>query len=61
MKQMLFWVMGLLLVMGGSALADEADGIMGEWYTKDNKALVKVFKTDTLQSMKPHYHPKQIS
>jgi uncharacterized protein (DUF2147 family) len=52
MKQMLFWVMGLLLVMGGSAWADEADGILGEWYTKDSKALVKIVKNDNVYSGK---------
>jgi len=42
----------LLLVLGGKALADEADAIMGEWYTKDSKALVQVYKKDNTYSGK---------
>ena len=52
MKRILFWLICLLLVLGGRAFADEADAIMGAWYTKDNKALVQITKTDNTYSGK---------
>ena len=52
MKRILFWLICLMLIIGGRAMADEADAIIGEWYTKDNKALVQVVKTDNIYSGK---------
>ena len=52
MKQILFCLICLLLVIGGRALADEADAIIGEWYTKENKALVQIYKIDSTYSGK---------
>lgn len=46
MKRCLFWLIFLLLVIGGRAMAEEADAIVGEWYTEENKALVQIYKAD---------------
>lgn len=46
MKRCLFWFIFLLLVIGGRAMAEEADAIVGEWYTEENKALVQIYKAD---------------
>jgi uncharacterized protein (DUF2147 family) len=46
MKRCLFWLIFLLLVIGGRAMAEEADAIVGEWYTEENKALVEIYKAD---------------
>ena len=46
MKRCLFWIIFLLLVIGGKAMAEEADAIVGEWYTEENKALVQIYKDD---------------
>jgi len=43
-RKILFCLTCLLLVVIGRALADEADAILGEWYTKDDKALVQIFR-----------------
>ena len=52
MKRTVFWLIGVLLLIGGRAMADEADAIMGEWYTKDSKALVQVYKKDDVYNGK---------
>lgn len=52
MKRIVFWLICLLLVVGGRALAEEADAIVGEWHTKDNKALVQVYKADNVYNGK---------
>ena len=52
MKRTVFWLICLLLSMGGRVMADEADAILGEWYTKDSKALVQVYKTDNIYNGK---------
>ena len=40
-----FWLaLFVSLVLTTPALAAEADAVMGEWYTKDNKALVQIYK-----------------
>ena len=44
MKRFMFWLICLLLVIGGRALAQEADAIVGEWYTEESKALVEIYK-----------------
>jgi uncharacterized protein (DUF2147 family) len=46
MKRCVFWLIFLLLVIGGRAMAEEADAIVGEWYTEENKALVEIYKAD---------------
>ena len=48
-------IIGLLfvsLVSAGPALATEADAVVGEWYTKDNKALVTIYKEDDVYNGK---------
>ena len=52
MKRILFCLICLLLVIGGRALADEADAVIGEWYTKENKALVQIYKIENTYSGK---------
>ena len=42
----------LLLVMGGRAVAEEADAIVGEWYTEESKALVQIYKADDVYNGK---------
>ena len=38
----------MLLFMFANAIAQEADVIVGEWYTGEGKALVKIYKCDDL-------------
>jgi len=52
MKRILFWSICLLLVMGSRALAEEADAVVGEWYTEDSKALVQIYKADNVYNGK---------
>jgi uncharacterized protein (DUF2147 family) len=52
MKRAMFCLTCLLLVMGGRALAEEADAVIGEWYTEDNKALVQIYKADNVYNGK---------
>jgi uncharacterized protein (DUF2147 family) len=52
MKRIFFWLICLSLVIGGRALADEADAVIGEWYTKENKALVQIYKIESTYSGK---------
>ncbi len=46
MRLLIFGLLFVSLVSAGPALATEADAVVGEWYTKDNKALVKIYKQD---------------
>jgi uncharacterized protein (DUF2147 family) len=52
MKRFLFCLVLLSLVIGGTALADDGDAVVGEWYTKDNKALVQIYKVGDIYSGK---------
>jgi len=44
MRQLLFGLIIGWLVIAGPAVASEADAVIGEWYTQDNKALVQIYK-----------------
>ena len=44
MRQFFFGLLCMSLVMAGPALAAEADAVVGEWYTKDSKAVVQIYK-----------------
>jgi len=44
MKRIMFCLICLLPIIGGSAMAEEADAIVGEWYTEESKALVQIYK-----------------
>jgi len=44
MRQLFFGVLFVSMIIAGPALAAEADAVIGEWYTKDSKALVQVYK-----------------
>ena len=52
MKRFLFCLVLLSLVVGGTVLADDGDAVVGEWYTKDSKALVQVYKAGDIYSGK---------
>jgi uncharacterized protein (DUF2147 family) len=52
MKRIVFWSICLLLVVGGRVLAEEADAIVGEWYTEESKALVQIYKVDDVYNGK---------
>ena len=52
MKWMLTCMICLGFMAAGHAHADEADAIIGEWYTKDSKALVQIFKSGETYSGK---------
>ena len=52
MRLLIFGLLFVSLVSAGPALATEADAVVGEWYTKDNKALVKIYKQDDVYNGK---------
>jgi uncharacterized protein (DUF2147 family) len=45
MKYILAYIICSAFLITGPAIADEADAIIGEWYTKDSKALVQIYKS----------------
>ena len=44
MRRLLLALFLVSLLVTGRALAAEADAVVGEWYTKDSKALVQIYK-----------------
>lgn len=52
MKRILLCLFCVFLIVGGKVLADEADAVIGEWYTKDSKALVQIYKSGDVYSGK---------
>ena len=48
MKRLFILIVCMLLFVFSNALAQEGDAIIGEWYTDEGKALVKVYKCDDL-------------
>jgi len=44
MRQLFFGLILVSMVIATPALAVEADAVIGEWYTKDSKALVQIYK-----------------
>jgi uncharacterized protein (DUF2147 family) len=45
MKSVLACMIGLMLCVAGQSYADDADAIVGEWFTKDSKAIVQIYKS----------------
>jgi len=52
MRQVIFGLIFVSMVIATPALASEADVVIGEWYTKDNKALVQIYKQGDMYSGK---------
>ena len=48
MKKLLMLVACMTLFMAGNVCAQDADAILGGWYTKDSKALVEIYKCGDL-------------
>ncbi len=48
MKRLFILIVCMLLFVFSNALAQEEDAIIGEWYTGEGKALVKIYKCDDL-------------
>lgn len=48
MKRLFILIACMLLFVFSNALAQEADAIVGEWYTGEGKALAKIYKCDDL-------------
>ncbi|MDP7416495.1 MAG: DUF2147 domain-containing protein [Desulfobacterales bacterium] len=48
MKRLFILIACMLLFMFTSSLAQEADDIIGEWYTAEGKSLVKIYKCNDL-------------
>ena len=48
MKRLFILITCMLLFVFSNALAQEEDAIIGEWYTGEGKALVKIYKCDDL-------------
>ncbi len=44
MVRTVFGLLFVCLIGAGPVLAAEGDAVMGEWYTKDSKALVQIYK-----------------
>ena len=45
MKRLPVYGVCLVLMFLGQAIADEADAIIGQWYTQDAKALVEIYRS----------------
>lgn len=52
MRYVIFSLIFASMVIATPALASEADAVIGEWYTKDNKALVQIYKQGDVYSGK---------
>ena len=48
MKKLLMLVACMSLFLAGNVFAQDGDAILGEWYTKDSKALVEIYKCNDL-------------
>lgn len=48
MKRFLIAVAGMLLLLAVNAGAEDSDAILGQWYTKNAKALVDIYKCGDL-------------
>ena len=48
MKKLLMLVACMTLFLAANVCAQDSDAILGEWYTKDAKALVEIYKCNDL-------------